>query len=381
MASHVSPPPEYVSARLILRRFDDDDAEFVLGLHAHPAIARFIPSAVMSDIADAKAWIAETKTMSAHARGRWCVTLHDGTPVGAVIAKPIPYSSEESGDEVEIGWRLHPDFGGRGFATEAGELLLSVCLASGLDRVIAVVDADNAASQAVCRRIGMAEVGETTRYYDQSLLLFDAGVGSAHSRQVSWAGVDDAARRDSADVLLDHGLRAFGRQITDDYAAAWTVDARDGWVTRAVAVAVQGAGWRRSLTLSRDPASGRWTSATHASGQSSAQLAEPGIVDPDALTEALDCDLGLCLLTNTMPIRRLGVQADTTAEHTLTMAWIDMPSLAVIASAQIYSGIDADHVRYTSGTRDFTASLTVDEDGVVIDYPQLAERATPDRVG
>ncbi len=182
MASHVSPPPEYVSARLILRRFDDDDAEFVLGLHAHPAIARFIPSAVMSDIADAEAWIAETKTMSAHARGRWCVTLHDGTPVGAVIAADS-LQREESGDEVEIGWRLHPDFGGRGFATEAGELLLSVCLASGLDRVIAVVDADNAASQAVCRRIGMAEVGETTRYYDQSPPLFDAGVGAPiHAR-------------------------------------------------------------------------------------------------------------------------------------------------------------------------------------------------------
>lgn len=58
-----------------------------------------------------------------------------------------------------------------------------------------------------------------------------------------------------------------------------------------------------------------------------------------------------------------------------------MPSLAVIASPQIYTGIDTEHVRYTSGTRDFTADLTVDEDGVVIDYPQLAERATPDRVG
>ncbi|MCT1446803.1 hypothetical protein M3B92_14850 [Brevibacterium casei] len=53
MAFHDSPPPEYVSDRLILRRFDDDDAEFVLGLHAHPGIARFIPSAVMSSADDA----------------------------------------------------------------------------------------------------------------------------------------------------------------------------------------------------------------------------------------------------------------------------------------------------------------------------------------
>lgn len=80
-----------------------------------------------------------------------------------------------------------------------------------------------------------------------------------------------------------------------------------------------------------------------------------------------------------MPIRRLDVQTDTADEHPLTMAWIDMPSLKVIAGPQIYAGIDAEHVRYTSGTRDFTAELTLDEDGVVIDYPQLAERTAADR--
>ncbi|GAA0036558.1 putative glycolipid-binding domain-containing protein [Brevibacterium metallidurans] len=379
MASHVAPPPEYVSDRLILRRFDDDDVEFVLGLHAHPGIARFIPSAVMSGTEDAQVWIAAAQKMSGHARGRWCVTLHDGTPIGAVIAKPIPYSAGESGEEVEIGWRFHLDFGGRGYATEAGELILAACLASGLDRVIAVVDAENVASQAVCRRIGMTALGGTTKYYDQPLLAFEAGAAGARSRQVSWVGVDDPVRRDSADVLLDDGLRAFGRQVTDDYAAAWTVDARDGWITRTVAVAVQGRGWARTLILNRDSDTGRWTSATHERGAPPTSLPRPGIVDADALDEALDCDLGMCPLTNTMPIRRLGVQTDTAAEHSLTMAWIDMPSLEVIAGPQIYTGIDADYVRYTSGTRDFTAELTVDEDGLVIDYPQLAERTAVDR--
>lgn len=374
MASHVAPPPEYVSDRLILRRFDDDDAEFVLGLHAHPGIARFIPSAVMSGTEDAQVWIAAAQKMSSHTRGRWCVTLHDGTPIGAVIAKPIPYSVGESGEEVEIGWRFHPDFGGRGYGTEAGELILAACLASGLDRVIAVVDAENVASQAVCRRIGMTALGETTKYYDQPLLAFEAGAAGARSRQVSWVGVDDPVRRDSADVLLDDGLRAFGRQVTDDYAAAWTVDARDGWVTGTVAVAVQGRGWARTLVLSRDPDTGRWTSATHERGVPPTSLPRPGIADADALDEALDCDLALCPLTNTMPIRRLGVQSDTAVEHSLTMAWIDTPSLEVVAGPQIYTGIDADHARYTSGTRTFTADLTIDEDGIVIDYPQLAER-------
>jgi hypothetical protein len=31
-------------------------------------------------------------------------------------------------------------------------------------------------------------------------------------------------------------------------------------------------------------------------------------------------------------------------------------------------------VRYQSASRDFTADLTVDPDGIVIDYPRLAKR-------
>lgn len=374
MASLVSPPPEYVSDRLILRRFDDDDAEFVYELHANPDLIRFIPKTAMPRIDDAAAWITTVDESASPGRGWWCVTLHDGTPVGAAVLKPIRYSVGESGDEVESGWRSHPAHVGKGYATEAGALLLSAGFASGLDRIIAVVKPDNIASQSVSRRIGMTPLGSTSTYYDTTIDLFEARIGGARSRQVSWVGADDPARRDSADVLFDDGLRAFGRQVTDDYAAAWTVDARDGWVTRTVAVAVQGRGWARTLVLSRDSDTGRWTSATHERGVPPTSLPRPGIADADALDEALDCDLGLCPLTNTMPIRRLGVQTDTAAEHSLTMAWIDMPSLEVIAGPQIYTGIDADHVRYTSGTREFTADLTIDEDGIVIDYPQLAER-------
>ncbi len=379
MASHVAPPPEYVSDRLILRRFDDDDVEFVLGLHAHPGIARFIPSAVMSGTEDAQVWIAAAQKMSGHARGRWCVTLHDGTPIGAVIAKPIPYSAGESGEEVEIGWRFHLDFGGRGYATEAGELILAACLASGLDRVIAVVDAENVASQAVCRRIGMTALGGTTKYYDQPLLAFEAGaLVPVHARCPGWVSTTRSGVTRQMCCSTTDCAHSVVRSPTTMRRRGRSMRATGGSRGRSRSPSRAAAGRARSL-LNRDSDTGRWTSATHERGAPPTSLPRPGIVDADALDEALDCDLGMCPLTNTMPIRRLGVQTDTAAEHSLTMAWIDMPSLEVIAGPQIYTGIDADYVRYTSGTRDFTAELTVDEDGLVIDYPQLAERTAVDR--
>ena len=58
--------------------------------------------------------------------------------------------------EVEIGWRLHPDAWGHGYATEAGR----AALAAGFDdlgstRIIAVIDPGNAPSVAVATRLGM----------------------------------------------------------------------------------------------------------------------------------------------------------------------------------------------------------------------------------
>jgi len=54
-----------------------------------------------------------------------------------------------------------------------GVVGLAFGLARRLDRVIALVDPDNARSQAVCRRLGMTHLGRTDSYYGLSLELFD----------------------------------------------------------------------------------------------------------------------------------------------------------------------------------------------------------------
>ena len=58
---------------------------------------------------------------------------------------------------MEIGWRLHPDAWGHGYATEAGRAALEAARDQlGLTRIIAVIDPGNAASLAVARRLGMS---------------------------------------------------------------------------------------------------------------------------------------------------------------------------------------------------------------------------------
>ncbi|KAJ8141009.1 hypothetical protein OY671_005815 [Metschnikowia pulcherrima] len=84
-----------------------------------------------------------------------------------------------------------------------------------------------------------------------------------------------------------------------------------------------------------------------------------------------------------MPISRLGSLGDDPPAHEthLVMAWVEVPSSRVSRSDQVYAAREPldpatgqGVVRYTSATRDFTADLTVDADGLVVDYPELARR-------
>jgi hypothetical protein len=95
---------------------------------------------------------------------------------------------------------------------------------------------------------------------------------------------------------------------------------------------------------------------------------------PD-LAEALDCDLAACPLTNTMPIRRHKLHQEP-GDHSFLMAFIEIPSLNVVASRQRYRHLRRTDsgavVKYSSGS--FESELVVDHDGFVIDYPKLGRR-------
>ena len=205
-------------------------------------------------------------------------------------------------------------------------------------------------------------------------------------RQVEWRGEEDPERLEAASLALSADrLDALGTSRTADYVAGWSLRPGRGWVTLQLAVAVFGHGFARKLVLTRD-SQGRWSSEVSQEGTRIYQgedLDDPGIGDPASLDGADDCDLALCPVTNTMPILRLGAHRRAVAESAFVMAWVALPSLAVVRSEQFYSSGPDDPeagssvVRYESGDRSFRSELTVDPDGVVIDYPQLARRIHP----
>jgi RimJ/RimL family protein N-acetyltransferase len=80
----------------------------------------------------------------------------DGHPDRRVIGDMyLTVASVDSG-QGEIGWTLHPDFHGHGYATEAATAVLDLAFDTiGLHRVRAELDPRNEASIALCLRLGM----------------------------------------------------------------------------------------------------------------------------------------------------------------------------------------------------------------------------------
>lgn len=199
----------------------------------------------------------------------------------------------------------------------------------------------------------------------------------------SWKGIDDSARLDTATINLEQGrLSTHGTSRTDEYALSWALSTGDGWVTRRLTVTVHGHRWSRHLELERSD-EGDWSSTVNTAGECA--LPDPGIADASTLAGALDCDLGLCPVTNTMPILRLNLHSEDLApadETALTMAWVEVPSLRVISSHQMYTQLRAPSserngvVLYSSDNRGFTAELEIDADGIVVNYPGLAVRTS-----
>ena len=106
-----------------------------------------------------------------------------------------------------------------------------------------------------------------------------------------------------------------------------------------------------------------------------ARLDQGWIVDgeprPD-LHEALEVDISASPLSNTLPIRRLGLAVGESAD--ITTAYVAVPELTVATDPQRYTRLGEREYLYESRDSDFRRAITVDEHGLVIDYPGLFER-------
>ncbi len=159
--------------RLVLRPWREHDIDFLLDLYGREDVVRYLSGRTISSPEEARASICRRREwFETPPHGIWLVETHAGERVGNLLLKPIPPSAGSTTDDIEIGWHLHPDAQGSGYATEAARAVLAHAGEQGLTHIVAVTHPDNAASQRVCNRLGMTAQGRTKRYYDAEVELF-----------------------------------------------------------------------------------------------------------------------------------------------------------------------------------------------------------------
>jgi RimJ/RimL family protein N-acetyltransferase len=93
---------------------------------------------------------------------------------GAGLLVLLPDEHNNGNGEVEMGWHLHPDCWGLGYAGESGRALIKHGFDVGRDEVYAVVYPANERSLAACRRLGMEARGRSSQWYGRELEVFVA---------------------------------------------------------------------------------------------------------------------------------------------------------------------------------------------------------------
>ena len=154
--------------RLALRIWSTNDVEPALRIYGDADVMRFIPVGVMNSDQVASLLVRFNEEFERESFGLWA-TVEKAT--GAVLGECGLHRIPETG-EVEIGWLFERAAWGKGFATEAARAILEYGFTvAKLQRIICLIDPENARSVAVANRLGF-RYDRIGRYYHRDLLKY-----------------------------------------------------------------------------------------------------------------------------------------------------------------------------------------------------------------
>jgi RimJ/RimL family protein N-acetyltransferase len=146
--------PTIETDRLILRPLREDDLDAYTAMYQTPEVRRWLHLA--DDYGRDDAWASMASMLGQwelRNTGNWAL---EEQASGAFVGRAGPFWPERKNwPGIEIGWTLHPDHWGKGYATEAGAAARDWVFAHhDVDAIYSCILDDNLASQAVARRLG-----------------------------------------------------------------------------------------------------------------------------------------------------------------------------------------------------------------------------------
>jgi RimJ/RimL family protein N-acetyltransferase len=161
-----------ITERLALREFREDDVDALHRLNSDPRVMRYIGDGSTENREATERAVARSMKYYANYPGLGVWPAEDrksGAFLGWFCLKYVPQTVE-----IEVGYRLAPEAWGHGLASEGARALVRYGFDElGLSRIIGLTHPDNAASQRVLQKAGLADAG-WGRYYGRKLRLFAA---------------------------------------------------------------------------------------------------------------------------------------------------------------------------------------------------------------
>ena len=158
-----TPLIEFNTQRLRLRQWRASDIGPFIAMSGNPKVMEFLPD-LMRPV-DGRAVARRIRSLIAERGwGLWAVEEIGGAPFIGFVGLHVPSAELPFAPCVEIGWRLAPQFWGKGYATEAAFGALKIGFEQiGLDEIISFTAQRNHRSEAVMRRLGMQRQPGTFR--------------------------------------------------------------------------------------------------------------------------------------------------------------------------------------------------------------------------
>ena len=135
-----------------LRPVETDDLDDVYTLCCIPEVYRYLADGAPPPIDLIRQWIERSNSdFVAHGVGLWLLENDEGRAAGGVSLEV-----QETDRTAELVYLLHPEYWGRGLATQMSWTVMQHAFDLGrIEEIIAGTDAPNKASLAVMKRLGM----------------------------------------------------------------------------------------------------------------------------------------------------------------------------------------------------------------------------------
>jgi RimJ/RimL family protein N-acetyltransferase len=157
---------ELETERLLLRQWRRLDYSVFAELNSDPEVMEYFPNLLTRKESDAVAEKCQS-IISERGWGFWATELKSsGLFIGFVgLNKPKP--TMPFSPCVEIGWRLHKSYWGKGYATEAAAEALRFCFETlGLIEVVSFTTLSNFRSRSVMERLGFRDTAQNFEHPD-----------------------------------------------------------------------------------------------------------------------------------------------------------------------------------------------------------------------